>query len=150
MYKKNITFNDFDGNPVTEPFYFNLTQAEVVKLETRFLSKFGMGINDTLTFASEKRDLDLILSVLELLIGTAYGERVGNRFNKSPELTASFMASEAYSSLIFELIEKDGEDDTFFKAVLPDMKGLNERLSFLAKKNMPKKEPEALEAPKAE
>ena len=33
MYKKTITYEDFDGNKRTEDFYFNLTTAEVAKME---------------------------------------------------------------------------------------------------------------------
>ena len=33
MFKKTITYNDFNGVERTEDFYFHLTKAELIKLE---------------------------------------------------------------------------------------------------------------------
>lgn len=33
MYKKTITYTDYDGNERTEDFYFNLTKAEIAEME---------------------------------------------------------------------------------------------------------------------
>ena len=33
MIKKTITYSDFNGNERTEDFYFNLTKAEITKME---------------------------------------------------------------------------------------------------------------------
>ena len=33
MLKKTITFEDYNGNQVTEDYYFNFTKAEVVQLD---------------------------------------------------------------------------------------------------------------------
>ena len=32
MIRKTITFHDIDGNVVTDDFYFNLTEAEMLEL----------------------------------------------------------------------------------------------------------------------
>ena len=34
MFIKTISYKDFDGNERSEDFYFNLTQSEILKLET--------------------------------------------------------------------------------------------------------------------
>ena len=34
MFIKTINYKDFDGNERSEDFYFNLTQSEILKLET--------------------------------------------------------------------------------------------------------------------
>ena len=33
MYRRPITFTDYDGNQVTENFEFNLSKAELVEME---------------------------------------------------------------------------------------------------------------------
>ena len=33
MFKKPITWTDYDGKEITEDFYFNLTRAEVMEME---------------------------------------------------------------------------------------------------------------------
>ena len=33
MYKKTITYTDFNGTERTEDFYFHMTQAEILKME---------------------------------------------------------------------------------------------------------------------
>ena len=33
MYKKTITYTDYDGNERTEDFFFNLTKAELMEMD---------------------------------------------------------------------------------------------------------------------
>ena len=36
MYRRPITFTDYDGNQVTENFEFNLSKAELVEMEAEY------------------------------------------------------------------------------------------------------------------
>ena len=43
MLKRNITYEDFDGNTVTEAFYFNLSKAELMEMEFTRAGGLGAG-----------------------------------------------------------------------------------------------------------
>ena len=36
MYRRPITFTDYDGNQVTENFEFNLSKSELVEIEPEY------------------------------------------------------------------------------------------------------------------
>ena len=87
MLKKTMTYEDYNGVPRTEDFYFNLTPAEVTEME---LSVDG-GLVEMIVFK------DIILR--------AYGEKSpdGKRFVKNQEIRDAFAQTNAYSDLFMEL-----------------------------------------------
>lgn len=127
MYIKPITYTDpFTNEQVTEPFYFNLTEQEILKIE----SEFGGNIVNVISNVLAKRDLQSIMNIFEFIIGMAYGERPmnSNKFVKSKESREAFLSSEAYSNLLFELLENDAASKTFFAEIFKDVPKLKSRL----------------------
>ncbi len=117
MLAKTITYTDFNDNERTETFYFNLTKAEITKLE---LSVNG-GYSELLKRVSESNDAPLIRDTFEKFIIDSYGEKSpdGREFYKSEEITKRFMATEAYSVLFMELCSDAKAAADFIKAVIP-------------------------------
>lgn len=117
MLKKTMTYEDCEGNKVTEDFWFNLTQAEIVKL-----NYYCPGGLEVYAKRCEKdgRYYD-ILELFEKIICMAYGEKSadGKRFIKSKELTESFIQTEAYSNLFMELISNPEAGQIFIKGITP-------------------------------
>lgn len=116
MLKKEITFEDFDGNEQTREFYFNLTAAE--------LADFGLGPNGELLTDEIVKQLEggnqrTILETFKDLIGRAVGLREGEIFLKSPEITQQFLQSTAFDSLFFELMSSEDAFPKFISAVAP-------------------------------
>ena len=116
MYKKTINYTDFDGNQRSEVFYFNLTKAEMVKMELR-----ANGMQEMLKRITEAEDAYRVAEVVEDIICRSYGEKSldGKRFVKSQEITDSFKASEAYSELFMELMRDSNAASDFVNGIMP-------------------------------
>jgi hypothetical protein len=83
VLKKRITYEDFNGEEVTEELYFNLSKAELVELE---LSRPG-GMQEHLQKIVESEDGKAIITEFKELILMSYGQRSedGKRFIKNQE-----------------------------------------------------------------
>lgn len=123
MLKKTITYTDYDGNSRTEDFWFNLSKAEIIRLE---YSESG-GMEKLLNKMIAEQDSKKLMSMFETLILTAYGEKSGDgkRFIKSEELSTAFKQTEAYSELIVELLSDEKAASEFVNKVMPQIPAEN-------------------------
>lgn len=120
MYTKKIRFENLDGETVTEEFCFNLTKAEAVEMQ---FSQSG-GIEDYVRKIMKTEEHGELITLFKDLILSTYGVREGQRFRKSPELTAEFEETGAYSALFVELATNAESALEFFREILPkDMRG---------------------------
>lgn len=117
MIKKTITFTDFNGNERTEDAYFNLTKAEITKME---LSIKG-GLAEMIKRIVDAQDTPAIIEVFEDLIKRSYGVKTpdGRGFLKRPEDLEAFMATEAYSQLFMELATDADAASKFVNGIIP-------------------------------
>ena len=117
MIKKTMTYTDFNGNERTEDFYFNLTKAEITKME---LSTKG-GLAEMIQRIVAAQDTPAIIEVFEDLIKRAYGVKTpdGRGFIKRAEDLEAFMATEAYSQLFMELATDADAASKFVNGVVP-------------------------------
>lgn len=117
MLKKTITFVDYDGNTRTEDHYFNLNEAETLKLE---LMEKG-GLTEKINRIIAAQDIPVIMETFEDFIKKSYGIKSpdGREFMKSEEITRKFMQTEAYSKFMMELCTKDGAAAEFVNAIIP-------------------------------
>ena len=101
MLKKTMTYEDYNGVPRTEDFYFNLTPAEVTEME---LSVDG-GLVEMINRVVAAQDGKQIINVFKDIILRAYGEKSpdGKRFVKNQEIRDAFAQTNAYSDLFMEL-----------------------------------------------
>ena len=133
MLAKPITYKDpFSGENVTETFYFNITTAEMLDIEARYNGSIMSAIKRVLN----SRNLESIIEIFKYLIGKAYGERPlnTNKFVKSKEATDAFLSSDAYSELMFELLEDKEAASEFFTHVFPEKGEIADRLNKLLTK----------------
>ena len=117
MLKKTINYVDFDSNPRTEDFYFNLTKAEVTEME---LSTNG-GLVKMIEKIVAEQDSKRIIEIFKDLILKSYGEKSpdGKRFTKTQELRDAFSYTEAYSELFMELATNADSAATFVNGIVP-------------------------------
>ena len=117
MYKKTITYTDYDGNERKEDHYFNLTKAEVVELE---LEERG-GLTKLIEKLVAEQDGKRIMAIFKDLILRSYGEKSLDckRFIKSPELSTAFSQTEAYSELVMEMITNADAAAAFINGITP-------------------------------
>ena len=117
MYKKNITYTDYNGHERTEEFLFNLTEAEIAEME---MSKKG-GLTNTLQRLIRTEDAPEIAKIFKDLILKSYGEKSddGRRFIKTKEKAEEFSQTEAYSKLYMELAFDDKAAAEFINNIIP-------------------------------
>lgn len=117
MLKKTITYTDFNGDEVSEDFFFHLSKAELVELE---FSQEG-GLSEGLKKIIATEDGKEIMRVIKDFILKAYGKKSydGRRFIKNQQLREEFESSEAYSVLFMELITDPEASITFMNGIVP-------------------------------
>lgn len=124
MYKKTITYEDYNNVTRTEDFYFNLTQAELAEME------FGTsgGLADMLTQMSKSMDQPSIIAMFKKIILAAYGVKSpdGKYFRKNEEIRNDFMSTEAYSILFMELASDSDFASEFINGVIPKIEQKNQ------------------------
>ena len=137
MLKITKTFTDYDGNSRTEDFYFNLSKAELMKME---MGESG-GLEKLLRKIIAEQDNVQIMKYFDEIISKAYGEKSadGRRFIKSPELTEAFKQTEAYSEIFMDLITDAGKAADFVNQVLPDVSDLSSQVGAENVTNLPRR-----------
>lgn len=116
MFKKTITYTDYNGVERKEDHYFNLTKAEMIEYD----SEFPDGVIEYLTRLVNLQDKGKLIKAFKDLILRSYGEKLDNgRFIKSQEIRDSFMATEAYSELFMEVVSSETAMAAFVNAIVP-------------------------------
>lgn len=118
MLKKTITYTDYEGNERTEDFYFNLTTAEIAKMNLA-------GEAEKL----DRTDVTKVVNFYEKIILGAYGEKSddGKHFYKTAMLTSEFASSPAYDELFIELMNDEDRLMDFISGIVP--KAIAEKLT---------------------
>lgn len=120
MLKKTITCEDFEGNTYTEDYYFHMSKSELAELD---MGKKGGFAKYALALAKEdtNESREEILKIYKDLILNSYGKISpdSHQFIKSPELSKSFMQTNAFDALYMELIQKPGAIEEFFRGLMP-------------------------------
>ena len=117
MFKKTITYTNFNGEEITEDFFFNLSKSEIAKSN---FSTAG-GIENLLRKLVNEKNIQSLSDLFTDFIGRSYGIRSddGKFFRKSPEIRADFENSAAYDTLYMELLTSPESAVEFLKGVLP-------------------------------
>ncbi len=117
MLKKTIKYTDFNDNEISEDFYFNLSKAELIEMET----KSNGGLKSKLERLINTRDISAIMEMFKEIIISSYGVKSddGKRFIKSKEITDAFVQSNAYSELYVELASNSEAAIDFITHIIP-------------------------------
>lgn len=117
MFKKTITYHDYNGQEIKEDFYFNLTKAEIMEMQ---LEKSG-GFAEKIQRVVDAKDVPEIIKIFKELILKSYGVKSddGKRFIKSEQLRDEFTQTEAYSELFLELATDADAASAFVNGIIP-------------------------------
>ena len=117
MLTKTITYEDFNGNKVTEECQFHLTKSELMKME---LGEVG-GMYATLEKMVSENNTPKLVEYFDKFITSSYGKKSedGKRFIKNKQLTEEFVQGLAYDELVVSLLSNPDEAAAFFKGILP-------------------------------
>jgi hypothetical protein len=113
-----ITFEDLEGKQVTEEWCFGLNKGDIAEMS------LGTELAEKLRFISNASksgevDAQTVIPAFKEVLAMSVGKRVNNRFMRSPEISAEFMNSEAYSELMFNLLSNAEEAADFANNLLP-------------------------------
>jgi len=117
VLKKTITYEDFNGEEVSEDFFFHLSKAELVEME---VSHEG-GLSESLQRIIAAEDGKAIIAEFKEIILGSYGKRSedGKRFVKNATIREEFESSEAYSALFMELVTNAESAVEFINGIIP-------------------------------
>lgn len=117
MFIKTINYKDFDGNERSEDFYFNLTQSEILKLET----SLNGGLTSYMNLMVQKQSQPDIMSLFEKIIDASYGVKSldGRTFTKTPEALAEFKSTAAYDKFFMEICMDEVKASEFLLKIMP-------------------------------
>jgi hypothetical protein len=119
MLKKDVTYEDFEGNQVTETLYFHFAKSELVKMR----AVYGEDLDDKINKMIESNDNVEIIKIFEDILLGAYGQKSddGKRFIKNDELREQFRNSLAYDAIFMEMATDDSANAIaeFIKGVMP-------------------------------
>ena len=119
MLTKTMTYTDYNGNQVTDDFYFNLTKAELIELEIS--TDKAAGLEATINKLQEELNGAEIMALFKKIIRKAIGKKSvdGKRFIKNDEIADEFMQTEAYSDLFMDICTDAKKAAEFFNAIVP-------------------------------
>ena len=117
MYVKDIKYTDYNGEERCERAFFNLSQAEL----TEYAYSVDGGLYNYVNRLITTKNVPKLMEMFKDIIAKSYGEKSpdGRRFIKSPELSKSFMETEAYSNLFMELATNPETVSEFLNGIMP-------------------------------
>lgn len=117
MLKRDITFENFDGEMVTETLYFNLTKTEIIELE----ASVDGGLQASIQRIIESKDGKALIEEFKRIILVSFGEKSedGKRFIKTDQMREEFSQTAAFDALFMELATNDSLAADFMTGVLP-------------------------------
>lgn len=126
MIKRTITYKDFDGNPITEDFFFHMMEADFVDLDFKY-EEYG-GLRGYLTSLikdiqekGENAPKRPMYEFLKEMISVSVGKRIGNRFDRSQEVKDRFFQTGAYSGFLMDLLNDPEGIPTFIDGITPEV-----------------------------
>ena len=130
MYKKKITYTDYNGTERTEDFYFNLSKSEMIMLETTTPG----GYTGLIQRVIESKDNREIMNIFTDLIRRSYGVKSedGKHFIKNDQVVEDFMNSAAFDQMFTEFFTDENAASDFAKGIIPSdiPTDSNRQLSF--------------------
>jgi hypothetical protein len=117
MYKKTITYTDYNDVQRTEDFYFSLSEAEITEMQLGVEGGYAAMIDKII----KAQDTPALIKIFKELLLKSYGIKSddGRRFIKSEKLTEEFTQTPAYSELYMMLATDDKQASAFIKNIMP-------------------------------
>lgn len=120
MFKKIITYKDFNDRVQQEPIFLNISKTELTSLELDAEGGFANYILKMIECRNDKNDKELARLVKRLLL-MSYGEisEDGKKFRKSSEISEDFEQSALFDKYYIDLLTDDKQLIEFLKGIMP-------------------------------
>lgn len=102
MINLKIQYTNFDDEAKEASCFFHLNKNEISKLEL----KYG-GVKRQLDSLQANNDLSGLYNFIEDIVITAYGERRGDAFVKTPEIVENYRYGAAHSEVMVQILSKE-------------------------------------------
>lgn len=118
MIKHTVTYEDFNGDMVTEELYFHMSVNQLLETE---LSHEG-GLSKVLPEMLKNNDMGEVLRLFKKIVMDTYGKRSndGKRFNPaSKEEAEEFINSPAFDQFFQDITANEGAIGEFITGMMP-------------------------------
>lgn len=115
MIKMQVSYEDFDGNPVTEELYFHLGKGKLIQLlaEDDQLGEKLQAVGSSANGAE-------IMKTFRQIVAWSYGVRTDAKtFQQSDDLSEEFLNSPAFDQLLTDLLSSPDKAATFVNGLFP-------------------------------
>lgn len=118
MLKKTITYKDYNDQEVTEDFYFNLNQDEVIEMQMGHEE----GLGEHLKAIVASRNGEQVYKEFKKIVLMSYGVKSpdGRRFIKNEQIAQEFTSTKAFSDLVVQLITEPELMAEFIRGIVPE------------------------------
>lgn len=121
MFKITKTYKDYDGNEITNDFYFSMSKPDLLRLN---FSSPG-GLVRYITSIQESNNGGEIIAFFEKILAVSYGRKIfdptyGTLFQKKPEFTEQFVSTPAYAEIYMDLATNAQYSADFIKGVVAE------------------------------
>lgn len=117
MLKREITYKNVDGDTITDTFYFNISQTELIELEVENKNGLTELIKQIVATDNRKELVALLKKIVLLSVGKRSED--GKRFIKNDEIREEFSQMNAFDVLFMEMAINEGKASEFIKGALP-------------------------------
>lgn len=117
MLRKEVKYTNYNGEADMDVCYFNLTKAELGKLQMHMDGKFL----DHLQLLVEGKHIESLYDFFYNLLLDSYGEKdaTGKKFIKNAQIREDFENSIAFSELLMQTISSAEAMSSFVRQILP-------------------------------
>lgn len=119
MISKTVKYEDFNGNQVEQTYHFHISKAELADLN--FQEDGGSLAESLATVAQNETGIREVLDIFKRIVVAAVGRKSedGSRFSKSDDARSELMDTDAYSELLFEMLDNPDFASRFIQGILP-------------------------------
>lgn len=117
MLKKTVTYEDYNGNTVSEDLFFNINPVEMARMNDMYPG----GAIAYFENIQSSQDVIKMMEVISDIVLYAYGVKSedGKHFIKNKQIKEEFEQSEAFVAIISDLLTSETAGVEFMTAVLP-------------------------------
>lgn len=118
MIKKEVTYTDFNDEEQTDILLFHLSKADLVQLQ---MEEGGAGFGDYIQQIVDAENSAEIWRIFKKILRMSYGKKSsdGKRFIKNEDLWVELESSEAYSTLVMDLMTDPAAMAEFIAKLVP-------------------------------
>lgn len=130
MFKKTVTFKDFDGNSQTQDFYFHISKAEFLAMAST-ADDMQSRIKKMVASMDGKAIIHELREIIKLACGVRSED--GQRFVKDAAAQSTLLDSPAFDELLMELATDAVASAEFIEKLVP--KKMQEEMQEQLKKS---------------